>query len=64
MKKINTLHFFTKITCNSNREGQLLVDQLLDYLNITPKQKQTALRCLISDLNTQAVKKSTGVYAC
>lgn len=41
-----------------DREGQLLVDQLLDYLKISQKQKQTALRCLISDLNTQAVKKA------
>lgn len=41
-----------------DREGQLLVDEVLDYIN-TPKQKlDNCKRLLISDLNLSAVKKA------
>jgi DNA topoisomerase-3 len=41
-----------------DREGQLLVDEVIDYLKV-PKQKRTAIkRCLISDLNPKSVKRS------
>ena len=34
-----------------DREGQLLVDELLDYVGLTQQQKSGVQRCLISDLN-------------
>lgn len=41
-----------------DREGQLLVDEVIDYLKV-PKQKRAAIkRCLISDLNPKSVKRS------
>lgn len=45
-------------TCKSNREGQLLVDEVLSYLRISAQKKKTAQRCLISDLNLPAVKRA------
>ncbi len=41
-----------------DREGQLLVDEVISYCKV-PEQKRRAMqRCLISDLNPEAVKKS------
>lgn len=41
-----------------DREGQLLVDEVLDFLALPDDKKQSVLRCLISDLNPQAVVKA------
>ncbi|WP_242033793.1 toprim domain-containing protein, partial [Klebsiella pneumoniae] len=36
-----------------DREGQLLVDEVLDYLQLAPEKRQQVQRCLINDLNPQ-----------
>ncbi|UZE94575.1 DNA topoisomerase III [Alkalimarinus alittae] len=41
-----------------DREGQLLVDEVINHVGIKPSVKKTLQRCLISDLNTSAVKQS------
>ncbi|MDD7804122.1 MAG: DNA topoisomerase III [Endozoicomonas sp. (ex Botrylloides leachii)] len=41
-----------------DREGQLLIDEVLDFLKLTPARRQSVYRLLINDLNPQAVKKS------
>lgn len=41
-----------------DREGQLLVDEVLDYLELAPEKRQTVQRCLINDLNPQAVERA------
>ncbi|MDH2925523.1 DNA topoisomerase-3 [Nicoletella semolina] len=41
-----------------DREGQLLVDEVFSYLNVPEQKKAKIQRCLISDLNPNAVKKS------
>ncbi|MBY6185254.1 DNA topoisomerase III [Marinobacter hydrocarbonoclasticus] len=41
-----------------DREGQLLVDEVLDHLKLDAARKQSAKRLLISDLNPQAVKRA------
>ena len=41
-----------------DREGQLLVDEVLDYLNISQDKRSATQRLLISDLNLPAVKKA------
>ncbi|SFU73028.1 DNA topoisomerase III [Xenorhabdus koppenhoeferi] len=41
-----------------DREGQLLVDEVLDFLDLDAEKKQNVQRCLISDLNPQAVIKA------
>ncbi len=41
-----------------DREGQLLVDEVLDYLKVSAAQKQAAQRLLISDLNLPAVQRA------
>ncbi|MBI0006464.1 DNA topoisomerase III [Gilliamella sp. W8126] len=41
-----------------DREGQLLVDEVLNYCQLTPEKRKTIQRCLISDLNASAVEKS------
>ena len=41
-----------------DREGQLLVDQLIDYLKVSAKKRSTIQRLLISDLNMAAVKRA------
>ncbi|MEQ3638658.1 MAG: DNA topoisomerase III [Alteromonas sp.] len=41
-----------------DREGQLLVDEVIDYLNVTPQKRDSMQRLLISDLNLPAVKRS------
>lgn len=41
-----------------DREGQLLVDQVIDYLGVSAAKKQQVQRCLISDLNKPAVQKA------
>ncbi len=41
-----------------DREGQLLVDEVLDYCKVSQAKKQNAQRLLISDLNLPAVKRA------
>ncbi|MGE4800756.1 DNA topoisomerase III [Yersinia hibernica] len=41
-----------------DREGQLLVDEVLDYLDLAAEKKQNVRRCLINDLNPQAVERA------
>lgn len=41
-----------------DREGQLLVDEVIEQANISHSKKQNIQRLLISDLNLSAVKKS------
>jgi len=41
-----------------DREGQLLVDEVIAYLGVTPSRRAAVKRCLISDLNPPAVKKA------
>ncbi|MDF7669917.1 DNA topoisomerase III [Orbaceae bacterium ESL0721] len=41
-----------------DREGQLLVDELLNYCQLPTEKRKKIKRCLISDLNSSAVKKS------
>ncbi|WP_312757159.1 DNA topoisomerase III [Pantoea brenneri] len=41
-----------------DREGQLLVDEVLDYLNLPAEKRSRVQRCLINDLNPQAVDRA------
>ncbi|SMF06354.1 DNA topoisomerase-3 [Alteromonadaceae bacterium Bs31] len=50
--------FYQKNTCNSDREGQLLVDQLIDFLGVSRSKRASIQRCLISDMNTAAVRRA------
>lgn len=43
-----------------DREGQLLVDQVIDYLKASKSKKEAVQRCLISDLNPAAVSRALG----
>ncbi len=54
IKKADTI-----IHCGDpDREGQLLVDEVINHVGVKSDVKQGVQRCLISDLNTPAVKKS------
>ncbi len=41
-----------------DREGQLLVDQVIDFLGVTGNKRDSVERCLINDLNFSAVQKA------
>ena len=41
-----------------DREGQLLVDEVIDHLNVSKEKKLAIQRLLISDLNPAAVKRA------
>ncbi|ASP38201.1 DNA topoisomerase III [Bacterioplanes sanyensis] len=41
-----------------DREGQLLVDEVIDYLKVSQQKKQSMQRLLVSDLNLAAVQKA------
>ncbi len=41
-----------------DREGQLLVDEVIDYLKVSASKKASTKRLLISDLNLPAVKRA------
>ncbi|MCK1967698.1 DNA topoisomerase III [Franconibacter sp. IITDAS19] len=41
-----------------DREGQLLVDEVLDYLQLPAEKRRQVQRCLINDLNPQAVERA------
>ncbi len=47
-----------------DREGQLLVDQVIAYLGVTGSKRDTVERCLINDLNYSAVQKALAKLAC
>ncbi|WP_105167023.1 DNA topoisomerase III [Pseudoalteromonas sp. T1lg23B] len=44
-----------------DREGQLLVDEVLQFVGLTEQQKKQTQRLLVSDLNIQAVKRALSV---
>ncbi|GKX59228.1 DNA topoisomerase III [Leminorella grimontii] len=41
-----------------DREGQLLVDEVLEFLDLPLEKRQQVKRCLINDLNPQAVTRA------
>lgn len=41
-----------------DREGQLLVDEVINYLGVSAAKKAATQRCLISDLNASAVRRA------
>ncbi|MGS9083125.1 toprim domain-containing protein, partial [Salmonella enterica subsp. enterica serovar Infantis] len=41
-----------------DREGQLLVDEVRDYLQLPAEKRQQVRRCLINDLHPQAVERA------
>ena len=41
-----------------DREGQLLIDEVLNYCQLSAEKRRLVKRCLISDLNISAVEKS------
>ncbi|WP_338567335.1 DNA topoisomerase III [Erwinia sp. E_sp_B01_3] len=41
-----------------DREGQLLVDEVLDYMALPSEKRARVKRCLINDLNPQAVERA------
>ena len=43
-----------------DREGQLLVDQVIDYLGVSGAKRTSIQRCLINDLNPAAVTRALG----
>jgi DNA topoisomerase-3 len=43
-----------------DREGQLLVDQVIEYLKVRGKKRDSIKRCLINDLNPAAVTRALG----
>ncbi|WP_430875539.1 DNA topoisomerase III [Gilliamella sp. G0441] len=47
-----------------DREGQLLVDEVLNYCQLPPDKRKAIKRCLISDLNASAVEKSLEQLRC
>lgn len=45
-------------TGDPDREGQLLIDEVLNYSQLPAEKLKQVKRCLISDLNIEAVKKA------
>jgi DNA topoisomerase-3 len=43
-----------------DREGQLLVDQVISYLGVSSDLRNSVQRCLINDLNPSAVSRALG----
>ena len=41
-----------------DREGQLLVDEVIDFLQVPEEKRARVQRCLISDLNPEAVRRA------
>ncbi len=41
-----------------DREGQLLVDEVIDFLKVPQSKRSQVQRCLISDLNPEAVRRA------
>ena len=63
-KQLNTIRKLVKSADqivhagDPDREGQLLVDELFEYLNLSNSKRHSVKRLLINDLNAKAVKKS------
>ena len=45
-------------TGDPDREGQLLVDEVISFSGVSEKKRNAVKRCLISDLNPDAVRKA------
>lgn len=45
-----------------DREGQLLVDEVLDYLQLAPEKRQQVQRCLINDLSRRRLSGRSTVF--
>lgn len=41
-----------------DREGQLLVDEVIDHLKVPARKREAMRRCLINDLNPEAVRRA------
>ncbi|MBU2711406.1 DNA topoisomerase III [Zooshikella harenae] len=41
-----------------DREGQILIDEVINYTGVPDKQRNEVKRCLINDLNPNSIKKS------
>ena len=41
-----------------DRVGQILVDEVINYCNVSPAKRASTKRCLINDMNLDAIKKS------
>ncbi|MDE1462586.1 toprim domain-containing protein [Spartinivicinus poritis] len=41
-----------------DREGQILVDEVINFIGVSENKRSTIQRCLISDLNPNSVRKS------
>lgn len=41
-----------------DRVGQILVDEVINYAGVSRKKRESTKRCLISDMNPEAIKKS------
>lgn len=41
-----------------DRVGQILVDEIINYCGVTKAKRSAAQRCLISDMNPDAIKRS------
>lgn len=41
-----------------DREGQILVDEVINFIGVSQKKRSNVKRCLINDLNPNSVKKS------
>ncbi|MBC5790544.1 DNA topoisomerase III [Providencia sp. JUb39] len=63
-KQLNTIDTLLKQASvvvhagDPDREGQLLVDEVLDYFKLDPEKRKSVKRCLINDLNPQAVERA------
>ncbi|HHR5883737.1 TPA: DNA topoisomerase III [Providencia alcalifaciens] len=63
-KQLNTIDALLKQASvvvhagDPDREGQLLVDEVLDYFKLDPEKRKNVKRCLINDLNPQAVERA------
>ncbi|WP_261815530.1 DNA topoisomerase III [Vibrio gallicus] len=58
VKKLTKQHQQLIHAGDPDREGQLLVDEVIDYCKVSKQTKQAMQRLLVSDLNLSAVKKS------
>ena len=41
-----------------DRVGQILVDEVINYCNVSPTKRAATNRCLINDINLDTIKKS------
>ncbi|WP_163833959.1 DNA topoisomerase III [Spartinivicinus ruber] len=50
--------FSQKKTCNSDEEGQILVDEVINFIGVSTTKRASIQRCLINDLNPNSVRKA------